>query len=416
MLEFFSQYLNPRVLAIGCIAYANGLPLLLTSKTLGVWLETFGLNYTTIGLFALLHLPYSLKFLWAPLLDHVPLPYLKQQLGQRRSWLCVTQAAAIFGLLAMSFLNPIENLKTFVACGFLVTFSAASQHILLLAYQMESLTPENWGIGEGMSVFAYRMAILTGGAGALYLASFLSWPEVYLLLSSFMFIGFIAVLIIKEPQSFSSFHSHSFVNWIEWFTFAFIGPFKNFMSQKGWLAILLFMLLYRLPENLLGMMQTLFLLDLGFTYVEISSVAKVFGLGASILGSIFGGYAIRLYGYKKTLLWATIAHGLSCFLFLLQQKMGSNLGFLYYTIGIEHFFSGVALTAFFTYQLTCCNLQFAATQLALLTSFANLSNTFTAPLSGALIDGFGWTPYLIAVILATIPGIFCVKYIPYNRP
>lgn len=380
-----------------------------------MWLETFGLNYTTIGLFGLLHLPYSLKFLWAPLLDHIPLPYLNRYLGQRRSWLCLTQVTAILGLVAMSFLDPIENLKTFVACGFLVTFSAASQHILLLAYQMESLTPENWGIGEGISVFGYRMAILTGGAGALYLASFLSWQEVYLFLSSLMGVGFIAVLMIKEPDSFSSFHNHPFVNFTDWLKLAFVGPFKNFMSQKGWLAILLFMLLYHLPENLLGMMQNLFLLDLGFTYLEISSVAKVFGLGATILGSIVGGYAIRLYGFKQTLLWGAITHGLSCLLFLLQQKMGANLGFLYVTIGIEHFFNGVALTAFLSYQLTCCSLRFAATQLALLTSFSKLSHILAAPLSGALIDGFGWTPYLVIVVLSSIPGILWVKYIPYNR-
>lgn len=318
LLHVFSQYLNSRVLAIGLIAFANGLPLLLTSKTLGVWLKTFGLNYTTIGLFGLLHLPYALKFLWAPFLDHVSLPFLKKHLGQRRSWLCLTQIGAILGLIFMACLDPVENLKTFVACGFMVTFCAASQHILLLTYQMETLKPENWGIGEGMSVFAYRMALLTGGAGALYLASFLSWQQVYLLLSSLMIFGLVAVLIIKEPNSSSEFYNPNFQSWSMWFNNAFTGPFKDFFNQKGWQVILLFMLLYCLPENLLRTMQSLFLLDLGFTYVEISSVAKAFGLGATIFGSLVGGYTIRLYGYKMTLLWAGIAYGFSCLLFLLQ--------------------------------------------------------------------------------------------------
>ena len=231
-----------------------------------------------------------------------------------------------------------------------------------------------------------------------------------------MIIGFVAVLIIKEPASHSSLYRQSFTTWAQWLSRAFIAPFKDFTKQSGWLAILLFMLFYRLPENLLAMMQTLFLLDLGFTYIEISSVAKAFGLSATILGSLVGGYCIRLFGYKQTLLWAAITHGLSCLLFLLQQKMGANLGFLYCTIGVENFFSGVALTAFFSYQLTCCSLQFAATQLALLTSVAELNRTLTAPLAGALIDSFGWTPYLWIVVLISIPGIMWVKYIPYNRP
>jgi MFS transporter, PAT family, beta-lactamase induction signal transducer AmpG len=174
-LGVLRQYLDPRVLAIGCIAYANGLPLLLTSKTLGVWLETYGLNYTSIGLFGLLHIPYTCKFLWAPILDHVPLPFLKGLLGQRRSWLFLTQLTAILGLFVMILLDPVENLISFFACGFVVSISAASQHILLLTFQMESLHSRDWGIGEGMGVFAYRMAILTGGAGALFLATTFSW-------------------------------------------------------------------------------------------------------------------------------------------------------------------------------------------------------------------------------------------------
>lgn len=408
--------MNPRVLAIGCIAYANGLPLLLTSKTLGVWLEAYGLNYTSIGLFGLLHLPYTFKFLWAPILDHVPLPFLKKALGQRRSWLCLTQATAIVGLFAMTYFDPIVNLKSFVACGLLVTISAASQHILLLAYQMESLTSRNWGIGEGMSVFAYRMAILTGGAGALYLATFLSWKEVYLFISSLMFIGLIAILVMQEPDRFVAEYSYSFSKSREWIRYALIGPFKDFMKQSGWFAILIFMLIYRLPESLLGMMQTLFLLDVGFTYIEISSVAKVFGLVATILGGMVGGYCIRLYGFKKTLFWGGIGHGASCLLFLVQAKLGANLSFLYVTIGVEHLLSGLSLTAFFSYQLTCCNLRFAATQLALLTSFASLTPTFACPLAGYIIDSCGWSPYLSIVALSSLPGIWWVTRIPFSRP
>jgi len=411
----FRPYTDKRVLAIGCIAYANGLPLLLTSKTLGVWLETFGLNYTSIGLFGLLHLPYTLKFLWAPILDHVPLPFLHKYLGQRRSWLCLVQVTAIAGLLSMTLFDPLSNLVAFVVCGFVVTFSAASQHVLLMTYQIETLASRDWGIGEAMGVFSYRMAILTGGGGALYLTTFLPWKEVYILLACLMFIGLIAVLLMREPTQFASQHTHSFTKKWEWINYALIGPFKDFMLQKGWLAILVFMIIYRLPENLLTMMQTLFLLNLGFSKAEISSVAAIFGLSATISGGFIGGHLIRTYGYKTTLYWAALAHGVSCILFLILNNLGPNLPFLYLTIGIEHFLSGAALTGFFSYQLTCCSLRYAATQLALLTSLAELSRTFAPTLAGWMIDSYGWATYLALVILSSIPGILWVKRIPFSK-
>jgi PAT family beta-lactamase induction signal transducer AmpG len=415
ILNLLRPYADRRVLAIGCIAYANGLPLLLTAKTLGVWLETFGLNYTSIGLFGLLHLPYTLKFMWAPILDHVPLPFLNKWLGQRRSWLCLTQVTAIAGLLTMITFDPVANLIPFVACGFVVTISAASQHVLLLTYQIETLSSRNWGVGEAMSVFAYRMAILTGGAGALYLTTFLSWKEVYTLLAFFMFSGLIAVLVMREPPQFESEHAHSFTKKWDWIHYALIGPFKDFICQRGWLTILVFMVIYRLPENLLGMMQTLFLLNLGFSKTDISSVAAIFGLGATIFGGFIGGHWIRTYGYKHTLYWAALAHGLSCILFIILSALGPNLPFLYFTIGVEHVFSGAALTGFFTYQLTCCSLRYAATQLALLTSLAGLSRTVAPTLAGWMIDSYGWTPYLTIVLVSSIPGVLWVKRLPFSK-
>jgi PAT family beta-lactamase induction signal transducer AmpG len=378
-------------------------------------LKSYGLDYTSIGIFGLLHLPYALKPLWAPLLDHVPLPLLTRALGQRRSWLCLVQITAIIGLLGMVSQNPVENLYAFVAFGFLVTISAASQHVLMLTYQIETLSSRDWGVGEGMSVFAYRMAILTAGPGALSLATLLSWQEIYIIISFLMFIGLMAVLMVGEPEGFVEHRTPSFSKKGEWLRYAFINPFKEFMTQKGWVAILVFMLIYRLPENFLSMMQTLFLLDLGFTYIEISAVAKTFGMAASLFGGFIGGYWIRLYGYKKTLVWGALAHGVSCLLFLIQEKLGANIPFLYVTVGIEHFFSGVMLTGFLSYQLTCANMAFAATQLALLTSFANLTSVFAKPLAGVVIDHFGWVPFLVLVVLSSIPGILWVYRIPFPR-
>lgn len=309
--------------------------------------------------------------------------------------------------------SPLNNLIAFAVCGFVVTISAATQNILLMTYQIETLESRDWGIGEGMSVFTYRMALLTAGPGALSLATWLSWQEVYLVMATLMLVGLVAVLMMGEPEFASIQKTPVFSRKREWFQYVLITPFKDFMAQKGWVAILLFMLIYRLPNNLLSMMQTLFLLDLGFTYLEISSVAKTFGMVALLLGGFLGGHWIRQYGYQKTLFWSALAHGMACLLFLGQAKLGANLSFLYGTIGVEHFLSGVMLTGFFSYQLMCSSKTFAATQLALLTSLANLGGVFAKPLSGFVVDHWGWEPFLVLVALSAIPGILWVKRIPF---
>lgn len=309
--------------------------------------------------------------------------------------------------------NPLENFVLFAISGFVVTISAATQHILLMTYQIETLESRDWGVGEGMSVFAYRMAILTAGPGALSLATWLSWQEVYLVMALLMLVGFIAVLMTGEPEFASLQKAPSFSKKSEWLHYVLITPFKDFMQQKGWVAILVFMLIYRLPDHLLSMMQTLFFLDLGFTYLEISAVAKTFGMAATLLGGFLGGHWIRQYGYPKTLLWSAVAHGMALLLFLIQAKLGADLSFLYITIGAEHFFGGVMLTGFFSYQLMCSSKTFAATQLALLTSFTNLSSVFAKPLAGFLVDHLGWIPFLSIVALSAIPGILWVKRIPF---
>jgi PAT family beta-lactamase induction signal transducer AmpG len=281
---------------------------------------------------------------------------------------------------------------------------------------METLRSREWGVGEGIGILGYRLAILTSGAGALYLATVFSWQEIYFFISFLMFIGLVTVLLMQEPDPFAKDHTHSFETWRQWVTYAFIGPFKDFSSQQAWKDILVFMVVYRLPENLSHMMMPLFLLDLGFTYVDIGNATKVFGLTALVVGGIIGGYWIRVYGYKKVLWWGGCVHGASYLLFLIQNSLGANLSFLYCTVGIEHFFGGVTLTAFFSYQLTCCRVAFAATQLALLTSFANLSHSFAPPLAGFLVKLCGWGPYMLIVSLSSLLGIAWIRRIPFSRP
>jgi PAT family beta-lactamase induction signal transducer AmpG len=230
-----------------------------------------------------------------------------------------------------------------------------------------------------------------------------------------MLIGLVPTLLMEAPEAFQGHESPPVLTRKEWWHYVLIRPFKDFMTQSRWWAILVFMLIYRLPENFLSQMQSLFLLNLGFTYIELGIVGKTFGMGASLVGSMAGGYWIRQYGYRPTLFWGAVAHGVSCLLFLVQNKLGAHLPFLYVTIGIEHFFSGVMLTGFFSYQLLCSNVAFAATQLALLTSFSSLSKVVAKPIAGVVIDHFGWVYYLVLVVLSAIPGMLWVFRIPLPK-
>lgn len=412
LLHFFKSYAEPPFLAIACISYANSFPFLLTGSTLGLWLRTYGLDYSMIGLFGLLHLPYAFKALWAPFLDQMPLPFLSAKLGQRRSWLFLTQITAIGGILGMVMLNPLEHFPLFMLAGFVMTFSGASQHVLLLAYQREILSSQSWGMGEGISIFTYRLGLLTASAGSLYLATYTDWTVVYGLMGALMSIGLLALFFVKDSHRAPSLPSSK--NWKTWLNNAFLGPFKDFTHQYRWPLILAFMLLYRLPEHCLHPFLSLFLLNLDFSYTEIANATKVCGMMATITGGIVGGYAIRLYGYKLILRGGAIGYGLSCLLFLLLGNFRTSVPAFYGIIILEHFFSGFTLASFFAYQLACCNQSFAATQIALLTSFTSLGALFS-PLAGLLIEKFGWSPYILFTALSAVPGILCLSYLPFPQ-
>lgn len=411
LTHFFKIYRAPSLLAVACISYANSLPFLLTGSTLGLSLRSYGVDYVSIGLFGLLHLPYTVRFLWAPFLDQMPLPFLTRFLGQRRSWLLTTQILAIGGILGMAFLNPLKHPFSFISFSFVVTFSAASQHVLLLAYQRERIAPRDWGISEGVSIFTYRLGILTAGAGSLYLATYMQWRMVYILMALLMSSGFVAFYFMKDE---SSFHKPSF-NWKIWTQNAFLSPFQNFTTQQGWFLILVFMLLYRLPEHILHPFLSLFFLHVGFSYMDIANATKICGLGATITGGILGGYAIRFYGYKTILRSGSIAYGLSCLFFLVFEKIAVFGPLLYVTVIVEHFFSGLMLASFFAYQLACCHQSFAATQIALLTSFTSLGGVLITPVSGFIIEQGGWPSYIIFSALSVLPGILCLSYLPFPQ-
>ncbi|MCP4923684.1 MAG: AmpG family muropeptide MFS transporter [bacterium] len=429
VLELMSVYADRRIWIMGLLGFASGLPLLLTSSTLAFRLDALGVTYTKIGLFSIATLPYALKFLWAPLVDRLPIPFLSNWLGRRRSWLLLSQVALVGALAALALVNPAENLMFTALLLFFVAFSAAIQEIVMLAYQAERLGRSQFGAGEAMTVFGYRMGMLVAGAGALYLSTFLSWSEIYLFMAILGAIGITTTLSITEPnvpvgeeirlrekrikeylQSHPKLGARSAL-FFSWVHAAIISPFVDFMKNPGWYVVIGIMLFYKLGDNLIGSMSNLFYVDLGFTPAEIASASKVFGMWATILGGFLGGMFINRLGMMKSLFIFGLFHGISNLMYIILAKSGGGIALLYTSIALENVTGGMRTTALFAFQFTLCNVSYAATQLALMTSCVHFGRTMFSSLSGWLVDTLGWVDFFYLATSATIPSLMLVVWL-----
>lgn len=401
--------------------------MLLTSSTLSLRLfREYGITLTEIGLFGLATLPYAFKFVWAPIIDRFKIPFLGEKLGRRRSWLILSQTFLILSLWGLSFIDLSQNLALTGFFIFCVSFFSASQDIVMLAYQAESLKRSTYGAGEAMSIFGFRMGMLMASAGALYMTSFLSWGDVYFAMSLFILVGTITTLSMDEPVVVPSeesilrekkgrdyLHSHPRLKgWkaplLSWLYGAIVCPFIDFTRQRVWLMALLVMFFYKLGDNLIGTMSNIFYADLGFSDIQIANASKIFGMWTSILGGFIGGWLIYRIGMIRSLMWFAFIHGLATLMFVVMVHMGKNLEMLYISIALEHITGGMRTTALFSYQLTLCNVSYAATQLALMTSFVHLGRTIFSAASGYLVDIMGWENFFYLASFCTVPVLVIV--------
>ena len=407
---------------VGGIGFFCGLPLLLTASTLSIWLDEVGLKLTAIGFMGVVKFPYILKFLWSPLVDRMPLPFLTRLFGRRKAWLILSQCLLSLCLFAMGTLDPRQDLVLLAVFGTGVSFASATGVIVMFAYQAERLGRTQYGAGEAMGVFGYRMGILTAGAGVLYLVSHvLSWGQAYQLMGAISACGILYAALIQEPdfrpcphtQEWERAHTRRFSSpRAAWMYGAVISPFQDFVKRhKMWCVCLGIMFLYRMGDNIIGGMGNIFYIKMGFSKDEIAQASKVFGMGASIFGGFIGGIMTARLGMLRTLLWAGLFHGVSLLCFLWVQAAGHDMGVLYTCVGLEHITGGMRVTALFAYQLTLCNTTYAATQLALFTSLIELGRVLGACVSGALVDTFGWTTFFILATLLSLPALVLIRYL-----
>lgn len=397
-------FATPSALTMLCLGFGSGLPFLLVGATLSTWLRDTGVALSAIGLVSYASFFYVLKFLWAPLIDRYPLPFL----GRRKGWLAVSQLLLIIALAGMALLGPGSSLLIFVALAGLVAFAGATQDIVVDAYRIEIAPVDAQAALAATYILGYRFGLIVSGAIALYLAELTGWTNAYLVMAAAILIPLCAGLLSKEPT-------------VQALTIreirmrdAFIKPFQEFFSRNGIglaLALLLFVGLFKLPDQMIGVLAGPFYLDSGYTKADIATVSKLYGVWIGIAGAFLGGLCIAAFSLRPMLVIATIAISVSNIAFLLMANYPAQAWAFFAAISADNLaqgFAGVVLVAFMS-SLT--NRNFTATQYALLVSLAHLPGKFIGGLSGYIVEASSYSTFFILSTLSVVPTLVLLAWI-----
>ncbi|MEQ1704477.1 MAG: AmpG family muropeptide MFS transporter [Rickettsiales bacterium] len=413
MLWWLKLYTQPRLLVVLALGFISGLPLALSASTLSVWLTESGVSLSAIGLFAAVGTPYTLKFLWSPLIDGLKLPIFTALFGKRRGWLIATQLLLIASLIALGTSNPAENAWIVALFALFVATSSATQDIVIDAYRVEILPVEEQGAGAAMVVLGYRLGMITSAAGALFLATEFGWAITYAIMAALIPLAWLAIAIGGEPEMVDSGqwaevdelvirHPSSVINWLQKHV---IEPFTDFMQRDAWLGILLFILLYKLGDAFMGAMTNPFLINIGFTKNQIATVVKLYGVIATIVGSLIGGVLVARIGMMRTLWICGILQAFTNLVFVAQARIGADEIFLAFSISLENISGGMGTAAFVAFISSLVNKQFTATQYALLSSFSAFGRTWLSTPAGWFAGKLGWEAFFILSVILAIPGL-----------
>ena len=337
-------YREPRLIAVLLMGFSSGLPLALTFATLSFRLAEIGVSRTAIGLFALVGVPYSVKFLWSPLIDRLPIPLFTAKLGRRRGWALAIQPLLGLAILALGFADPraAPGLTALVALA--VAFLSASQDIVIDAYRIELLRPEEQGAGAAATQWGYRFGMLAASAGALYAASFGGWRFSYGLMAALMLVGMATVWFTPEPGGALPLEPlpgpTALARVAAWLERAVLAPFSDMLKRPGALAILAFVVLYKFGDALAATMSNPLYVSLGFTKVEVANIGKIYGFAASLAGLALGGVVVLRLGVMRALLVCGVLQMLSNLMYAVQAWAGHNVPVLALTIGVENLTGG----------------------------------------------------------------------------
>jgi len=413
-------FLDPRVLIILLLGFSSGLPLALSGSTLLLWMKDVGVDLGTIGLFALVGLPYTIKFLWAPIVDAFQVPVLSRLLGHRRGWLLFSQFLLIAAILLLAIQDPVKAPWMVALAAVIVATASATQDIVIDAFRVEYLPVENQAAGMAYFVAAYRIGMLVSTAGAVALVAYLEyagvskdlvWAYGYAAMAALVMVGIVAALLAKEPrakerEAEALASGERTGNPLARFYRAAYAAFADFFTKKDALLILLFVVLFKLTDALAGVMTGPFVLDIGFDKASYAAIIKGVGLDASLLGGVAGGLLARTMPMSRALLVAGVLQALANFTFAWQAELGVNHAALVLAISTENFTSAMGTVMFIAYlSALCTSPAYTATQFALLTALASVGRTMLAAPAGYLAESVGWVWFFILCAAAAIPGL-----------
>lgn len=402
---FLGQLFSPRILVAFLMGFSCGVPLLLTSSVLQAWMTELKVDLTVIGLYSLVGLPYTLKFLWAPVFDRFTLPLF----GRRRGWMLVVQLLLVLALIGLGLTDPAQTPWLVALAAFVVTFLSASQDIVIDAYRREDLNDNQLGLGSSFYVNGYRVGMLLAGSGGLILADYLAFSQVYLLMAGSLLVGVVTTLLCREPELTRG-TPHSF-------TEAVWAPFVEYFSRDRALLLLLFILLYKLGDQMASTLTTPFYLDLGFSKTQIGAVAKLFGFWSAIAGGLIGGAILLRIGIIRSLWIFGILQAAAILSFTALALIGNSLVALAVAIMLEQLTSGMGTSAYVAYMASLTNKRFTATQYALLSSCMGIPRVIIAAPAGWVAEQTGWPLFFVGCTLAAIPGLLLLPLVSaqYHR-
>lgn len=401
------MYADRRVLGILVLGFFSGLPLLLVYGTLQARLTNAGASLTTIGLFSWASIAYAFKWAWSPLVDRLPLPLLTRWLGQRRGWLLLSQIAVVITIAGLGLADPAHSLITAALWAVALAFASATQDIVIDAYRVESLPPEERAAGSGAIVLGYRIGMIAAGAGALIIADHAGWIAAYGTMAAAMAVGPLFTLALREPARPGADAADTLARQSPalWLQEAVVAPLADFMTRRGWIALLVFIALYKAGDGLVSAISTPFYLKTGFTKTEIAEITKVWGVVATIGGGLLGGVITARLGLYRSLLLCGVLQGVSALMFVLLAEIGANLPLLALGISLENFTGGMGTAAFVAFLSGLCSASFTATQYALVSSFMAFARSSFGSGGGWLADRVSWPTYFLIATAAAVPGL-----------
>ncbi|MFA7292663.1 MAG: AmpG family muropeptide MFS transporter [Rhodocyclaceae bacterium] len=415
-------YLEPASLRMLALGFSAGLPLLLVFGTLSFWLREAGIDRTTIGYLSWVGLAYGFKWVWAPLVDRLPIPFLTRSLGRRRSWLLLSQLTIVLALTGMAFTDPKLALMPIVWFALAVAFASATQDIALDAYRIESADVDRQAALAATYQTGYRLAMIWSGAGALWLAAraevlpmlpgaaayqHAAWQTAYLAMAASMLVGIVTVLFSPEPARRELPPAR---NAAEWLRSALVEPFAEFLRRYRWQAALILALIavYRISDVVMGIMANPFYVDMGFSKDEVAAVTKIYGVIMTLAGAFVGGVLSMRFGVMRILMLGAILSAASNLLFAWLAGHGHDVTALIFVVSADNLASGIASAAFVAYLSSLTNVSYSATQYALFSSMMLLLPKTIAGFSGAYVDTFGYDNFFIGTALLGAPVLLLV--------